>query len=287
MPEKFLVTGASGFVGRYVVAELIQQGKEVIATSRRQLPGFEMLTGNVKYISFDLNNFDDDTDLYRFFGKPEKMIHLAWEGLPNYESRDHLELNLPAQEKFLANLLRHGLPSLTVGGTCMEYGMQEGELSEERNARPANAYAEAKNELRIYLENLKAELDFTLTWIRMFYLYGKGQNPKSLHSQLMAAIREGATEFDMSPGDQLRDFLPVEEMARLIVAIAKQEQVAGIINCCSGRPVTVEAFVKDILRKHEVEMKLNKGKYDYSKLEPRHFWGSTKKLETIIRNGSN
>jgi len=122
--EKILVTGASGFVGQYVVAELIRNGHAVIASSAdpekaRQSSWF----GQAAYIPFDLSKQDPDSDYFRWFGEPDRLIHLAWEGLPNYKDSFHTEVNYPRHAAFLDNLIRHGLSDITVIGTCLEYGM--------------------------------------------------------------------------------------------------------------------------------------------------------------------
>src|SRR5205085_3838924 len=122
---------------------------------------------------------------------PDLAIHLAWEGLPNYKSAFHEEVNYPRHLAFLSNLLRNGLKDLSVTGTCFEYGMQEGCLTEDMPCYPANPYARAKDRLRTSLEQLQAEYDFVLKWIRLFYMYGKGQHPNSLLSQLDKALAAG------------------------------------------------------------------------------------------------
>ncbi|MGK2863189.1 MAG: NAD-dependent epimerase/dehydratase family protein, partial [Chitinophagaceae bacterium] len=173
----------------------------------------------------------------------------------------------------------------TVTGTCFEYGMQEGCLSEEFQSLPANSYAKAKNELRLLLTGLKDHHDFDLKWIRLFYMYGEGQSPKSLLSQLQLALDSGDRIFNMSPGDQMRDYLEVKKVAEYIVAIAVQKAETGVINCCSGNPISVKDLVVDYLTKRNADIKLNMGYYPYSDIEPKHFWGDTRKLKTILTNG--
>ena len=73
-----------------------------------------------------------------------------------------------------------------------------------------------------------------MKWVRLFYLYGKGQSPNSLLSQLQSALDRGDQVFNMSPGDQLRDYLEVTKVAEYIIRIAMQRRETGIINCCSG-----------------------------------------------------
>lgn len=284
--KKVLVTGATGFIGNYVINELLSKGCEVIATSTNvQKAKSSTWYNGVDYIPFDLRSQEPGVDYFSFFKKPDVLIHLAWEGLPNYKSTFHLEESLPLHFSFLSNLVHYGLPDLTVTGTCFEYGMQEGPLTEEMLAKPANAYAIAKDSLRRQLTQLQAKAFFEFKWIRLFYMYGKGQSPNSLFSQLLDSIEKDVKVFNMSPGDQLRDFLDVKTVAAYIAVIALQNKVTGIINCCSGKPVEVKRFVSDFFRESNKNIELNLGYYPYSDVEPRNFWGDTKKLKTILRNG--
>jgi dTDP-6-deoxy-L-talose 4-dehydrogenase (NAD+) len=280
--KKILVTGATGFIGQYVIDELLHRGHQVIASSAH--PDKAMQTGwysKVEYKPFNLTGFDPAIDYYRFFGEPDQLIHLAWEGLPNYKALFHLESNFPRHAAFLENMVRHGLGDITVSGTCLEYGMQEGVLREDMKAMPVNSYAQAKDSLRMSLEELQKEHPFVLKWVRLFYMYGKGQNPNSLLSQLDKALAEDRKSFNMSGGEQVRDFLPVEKVADYLVRISMQQKITGIINCCSGRPVTVKRFVEDYLIRINKDISLNLGFYPYADYEPMQFWGDTEKLNTI------
>lgn len=280
---KVLVTGATGFIGAYVVEELLRRDVKVIATSSSANTAKEKPWYNaVRYIPFDLRIFDASVNYYDYFERPDAIIHLAWEGLPNYKSSFHVDDNLPRHYAFLSNLAVNGLKSVTVTGTCFEYGMKEGCLSETMECEPANPYAIAKNELRKRLEILAAEHSLDFKWVRLFYMYGKGQNAKSLISQMDQALANGDTEFNMSGGEQVRDFLPVEEVAANIVAIALQDKVTGIINCCSGKPVTVKEFVTEYLAAKQQSIHLNLGYYPYADYEPMRFWGDNQKLKQAI-----
>jgi nucleoside-diphosphate-sugar epimerase len=281
---KVLVTGSTGFIGNYVVEELLKQGHEVITSSANtQKAETQTWFKKVKYISLDLSQLDITVDYYRHFTQPDKMIHLAWEGLPNYKDSFHLDQNLPRHLSFLTNIIRNGLKDLTVTGTCFEYGMQEGCLTEDMETHPSNPYGQAKDRLRKGLEALQGE-NFKLKWVRLFYMYGRGQSPNSLLSQLDKALEKGEKVFNMSGGQQVRDFLPVEKVAEYIVKIALQEKITGIINCCSGQPVTVEQFVKDYLKNNHHSINLNLGYYPYPDYEPMSFWGDNRKLKNIMRN---
>jgi len=279
---KVLVTGATGFIGYHVIHELLKRNCDVIASDIDKAKASEKDWFNrVSFVEHIIGN-ESGENLYQKFLQPDAMIHLAWKGLPNYKSLFHFEEGLPQQYFFLKNLIESGLKDLTVSGTCFEYGMKSGCLSEDILPEPANPYALAKNSLRLFLEELKNISPYHLKWVRLFYLYGKGQNPKSLLAQLDTALTNGDKVFNMSGGQQVRDYLPVEKVAENIVSIALQNRITGIVNCCSGKPVTVEALVKEYLAAKEKSIKLNLGFYPYPDYEPMEFWGDNRKLKQVI-----
>lgn len=281
--KKVLVTGSTGFIGNYVIKELLLHNYAVIATSSDEVKaGKADWYTQVRYIPFDLGSYKDTTNYYSFFGEPDVLIHLAWEGLPHYKEAFHVEENLPRHLAFLKNMISNGLKDLLVTGTCFEYGMQEGCLKEDMETRPANPYAIAKDQLRRKLEAFAAGQQIDLKWVRLFYMYGKGQSANSLFSQLDKALANEEPVFNMSGGQQQRDYLPVEKVAGYIVAIAMQNKITGIVNCCSGQPITVLQMVLNYLQKKNKNIQLNPGYYAYADYEPMSFWGDDTKLKYII-----
>lgn len=281
--KTILITGATGFIGNYVVEELLREGHRVIATSAHKGNTTDKSwLDKVIYKPFDLSSFNNSINYFEYFLNPDLVIHLAWPGLPNYKNDFHLKINLPANIQFLKNLIDNGLTDLSVTGTCLEYGMQEGCLSEEMECHSTNAYAIAKNELRKYLENYALEKKFDFKWIRLFYIFGKGQNPNSLFSQLENAILKEEKVFNMSDGEQVRDYLPAESVAKYIVEISLQDKITGIINCCSGEPVKIIDLVEKFIKERKSDIKLNRGFYPYPDYEPMAFWGDNSKLRRIL-----
>lgn len=278
-----LVTGATGFVGKYVVEELLRRNCDVVASSKTVEEGraCEWL-GRTEFVACDLNIVREN--YFDFFKRPDLLIHLAWENLPNYEELFHLEKNLFSNYYFIKNMVEHGLKDVTVTGTCLEYGMQSGALSENMESKPDNSYSLAKDTLRKFLEHLQKIFEYNLKWVRLFYIYGEGQSPHSVLSQLQQALDNGDTEFNMSGGEQVRDYLPVEKVAEYIVKIATQKRITGIVNCCSGEGITIRKLVENYLKGKKANIALNLGYYPYTNYEPMAFWGDTVKLNTILNN---
>jgi nucleoside-diphosphate-sugar epimerase len=280
---KILVTGATGFIGRHVITELLKNDYlEIIATSLNQQKAktFDWYP-RVQYIPCDLRQ--PNADVYNLFNQPDILIHLAWQGLPNYQERYHFEENLPANYAFLKNMVAGGLKQLTVTGTCFEYGLQNGCLGEETLPRPVTNYALAKDTLRKFIEALLIDYPaVTFAWLRLFYMFGPGQNPKSLFGQLEQARLNQKPMFNMSGGEQLRDYLPIERMAGYIAQLGLSADASGIINVCSGQPVSIRNLVEKWLENKEATLKLNLGYYPYPSHEPMAFWGNNQKLSALL-----
>src|SRR5947207_175396 len=102
--KKILVTGATGFIGNYVIGILLKKNYSVIATSlsvekARKYDWYD----RVEYTPLDLHKTSTQVNYYKLLGQPDMLLHLAWEGLPNYKSAFHIEENLPRHIHFLEN----------------------------------------------------------------------------------------------------------------------------------------------------------------------------------------
>lgn len=283
MLKKVLVTGATGFIGNHVINELLKiKDIEVIATSRNEKKAYKQSWyKKVKYIQYDLN--ENKSNLLKLFDYPEIIIHLAWEGLPNYNDNIHIEKNLFNNYNFLKSLIDSGLSNIVCIGSCFEYGMQNGKLVEDLYTTPNTTYGLAKDCLRKFLQDYQKNTNFTLKWVRLFYIYGEGQSENSIFGQLNKAIENGDKSFNMSKGEQLRDYLDIYDVAKNICKITLQDKIVDIINCGKGEPISIRTLIENQLLIKKSNIFLNLGYYDYPKYEPMAFWADIKKL-SLIKN---
>jgi nucleoside-diphosphate-sugar epimerase len=283
-PRRIAVTGASGFVGSYVLDELLRHPVEIVAITR-ETTRLSDWADRIEIVEMDIARHP--LDCFHGLGCPDVLIHLAWDGLPNYRSLHHFETELPVQYRFLKTMIEAGLPSLLVTGTCFEYGMQSGPLSEDAKTHPENPYGYAKNALRQRLVFLQKVHTFNLKWVRLFYLYGEGQSKKSLYPMLKEAAVQGLQTFNMSGGEQLRDYLSVTEAARLIVLLSLYNRDTSVINICAGKPISVRKLVEQWIEENGWKMDLNLGYYPYPDHEPMAFWGDRRRLDRLLKDLSN
>lgn len=266
---KILVSGASGFIGQYVLSALSAKGIETVALCRtipaQVSPGITWLIQDfASTISAENKLPISDCD---------RMIHLAWMGLPNYGNVDHIMDNVLPQYHFIKQILSMGIRDITITGTCLEYGMRAGAIRVEDPADPQIPYAIAKDALHRLLRFEARQIPFKLKWVRLFYMYGDGQAASSLYTQLMEAIHKGQSEFRMTGGEQVRDFMAVEAIAAYLVDVSISATERKIFHCCSGHGTRVIDFVENLITKYQSNIKPERGFYPYTDYEPMNFYG--------------
>jgi nucleoside-diphosphate-sugar epimerase len=275
---RIAVTGASGFVGRHVVAECQRRSLPIIAATHKH--SLDAESADIIQVKLDLHDLPSDT--FKRLGSPQILVHLVWGTLNDYRSSSHVERELPAHLEFLTTMVKAGVSHIVVAGTCLEYGMQSGALDEKLETKPVVPYAAAKDSLRRGLELLKLERDFGLTWARLFYLYGEGQREASLFGQMERAAARGDKTFQLSGGEQQRDYLHVAEAARLLIELTLSGQSDGVVNVCSGEPISIRDLTKAWVVEFGWPFQLDFGRRPYNDYEPMEFWGTRSKLERCI-----
>ena len=270
---KISVIGGTGFLGNHLVEELLSRDIKlfVTGTNINKAKKFKWFK-KVDFFELNLNNLEN-INLYKKLASSDKLINLSWEGLPNYDKTFHFESVLLKQYFFLKKMVEYGMKEIIVTGTCFEYGKRNGPLNISMQTNPENAYALAKDTLMKFLFTLQNDHTFNLKWLRLFYMYGEGQSKNSILSQLESAIQNGDKIFNMSNGDQERDYLPVSEVVNQIANISLIENKSEIFNVCSGVPITIRKLVQNYINSHNASIDLNYGYYPYSDHEAMSFWG--------------
>ena len=100
---KILVTGAAGFIGNYVIEELLKNNIDVLAVDRDIEKAKEKKWFNkVEFIPLDIKDVNEKD--FNKIKEADRLIHLAWQGLPNYKELFHFEDNLTVQYQFLKKI---------------------------------------------------------------------------------------------------------------------------------------------------------------------------------------
>ena len=272
---RYLVTGANGYIGSHVVNKLLDHGQEVIAAD----VDFKIVDHRAVCVKKDI--FSRNENVYKEFMQPDVCIHLAWRNGFVHNANSHI-LELPEHYLFLKNMVQGGLQHLVAMGTMHEVGYWEGAIDESTPTHPKSLYGIAKNTLRQLSEELAAQHSICLQWIRGYYILGDDLKNNSIFSKIMKASMEGKKKFPFTSGKNLYDFIKVNELAEQIVAVAEQTAVTGVINCCTGKPVSLAERVETFIHENNLDIVLEYGAFPDREYDSPGVWGDPGKIQMIM-----
>ncbi len=240
--KRVLVTGASGFIGRPALQHLVSHGYDIHAVGRHEVD-FQHAT----FHRADLLSPGAAASLIADV-RPTHLLHLAWYVEPGkfWTAIDNLAWVAASLELF-RSFVEGGGQRATFAGSCAEYEWGGATFSETATpSRPRSLYGTAKNALREVVEAAGRELEVSVAWGRVFFLYGPNEPPGRLVSSSIRAILRGIP-LDVGCLTHERDYLHVDDVAGALVALL-DSAATGIVNIASGRPVSIRAIVATIAR---------------------------------------
>lgn len=279
IPSRVLVTGANGYIGPHVVKALKDLGHTVIACDISEIKDDTV-------IKVESSIFEKKENPLEFYHYPDVVIHLAWRNGFNHSASTHLD-DLDAHFEFLKSMVDAGVQNIAVMGTMHEVGYFVGKIDENTPCNPLSNYGKAKNQLREKMLALQKEKDFNLYWIRAFYITGSDSNNHSIFTKLLQAESEGKQTFPFTSGKNKYDFIDINELAKDIALISTQQEVKGIINACSGSPVSLAEMVEKFIKDNNLHLKLEYGAFPDRPYDSPEIYGDISKLEVVLKDYEN
>jgi dTDP-6-deoxy-L-talose 4-dehydrogenase (NAD+) len=245
MKTRILLTGATGFVGRQILANLLRADVNLRLVLREgsesRLPNIGMME-----IVSTADLFKESAEWWSEVCQGvDKVIHAAWYAEPGAYMYSAKNLDcLVGTLQLAAGCAQAGVRRFIGIGSCLEYDVSVGHLSVSTPLRPATPYAGAKAAAFLGLSTLLPEQGVSFAWARLFYLYGEGEDARRLVPYLHACLSAGKPA-ELTSGTQIRDYLDVAVAGAEIAALAFGS-ANGAINICSGRAQTVHELAEQI-----------------------------------------
>lgn len=271
---KILVTGANGYMGTGIVKQLLDDGIEVIATD------FKLDKVDNRAVKIEEDIFQDDNP-FDNLGKPDVLLHLAWRDGFKHNSINHIN-DFPHHYAFIKKFIDSKIKKICCMGSMHEIGFYEGSINENTPTNPQSLYGISKNALRQAIEVDTKENDILFQWIRGFYIVGNAKSGCSIFSKLAQAASEGKEYFPFTLGENQYDFLDYNDFCYQVAKVTEQDEINGIINCCSGKPVTLANRVERFIKENGYNIKLQYGAFPDRPYDSKAVWGDDQKIRKIM-----
>lgn len=273
---KILVTGANGYIGRHVVKALLDKGANVIAC--------DIVTDDIddRAECKSINLFDlPEGNVYELLGQPDVCLHMAWRNGFVHNAPTQIG-DLSAHYKFLTAMIDGGLKQLAVMGTMHEVGYWEGAIDENTPCNPITMYGIAKDALRRAMILYCKQKECILQWLRCYYILGDDSRNHSIFAKICQAEAEGKEKFPFTTGKTKYDFIDVADLANQLSAAVMQREITGIINCCSGNPISLGEKVESFIKEHGFSIKLDYGVFPDRPYDSPVIYGDNNKIKKIL-----
>ncbi|MCK4364480.1 MAG: NAD(P)-dependent oxidoreductase [Thermoplasmatales archaeon] len=288
---RVFITGGTGFIGTHLIKNLQDSNHDILLLTLEgeELP--EAFPVNIKTIEGNLSNIDKWQNKIEKF-QPDATIHMAWEGLPNYDYKTSAR-NLEYGIKFITMLSEVGCKRVICTGSCWEYGKKHGKISEDEMPVSTNSFTAAKNALNIMGHEIAKENNMNFIWTRLFYVYGSGQRSYSLIPHIINCIKNGKKPEIKTP-DAKNDFVYAEDVVNALSMILEKCNKSTVYNIGSGHSTSVKDVVEIVCQNYDFDCKIssdhqvNKSSVDFyadiSKIKKETGWEPKTSIQEGIKN---
>lgn len=267
---RILITGGSGFIGQHLIYLLSKTKNKVIVFNKsRNNKNFK----NIKSYRINLSKVSSYKKILINF-KPEIVIHLAWEKIPNFDYYTS-KRNLDNSINFFINIFNLGTcRKIIVSGTCLEYNILKGPCNPKIKGKPHNYFTWSKHSLKDWLDIKSKNNHVNLIWLRVFYAYGPYQRSGSLLPTIFSNLKEGKHP-NIKNIHNKNDFIFVHDVAKIFYNSIYNKIKTGVYNCSSGKSTSVLKIIslaeKIVNKNNDFTKKLKKENFNKSEI---NFWGT-------------
>ena len=268
---RIVVTGATSFIGRAVVEELLEKRHQVFAAvrpdsaGRGELEAMQRETGGqLTVLPVDLSACGTLDRHPALEGRADLWLHLGWagSGSANRTNPEIQARNIGYALEALGAAARLGCTRFLFSGSQAEYGIADGLMREDSPCHPVSEYGKDKLEVCRRVGERAAELGITYLHARIFSVYGPGDHPWSLVSSCVDTFLKGG-HMEFGACTQLWNYLYIKDAVRAITGLLLAKSPSGVYNVAGNDTRPLREFIGEIHR-----LCGGRGTFEYGKRPP-------------------
>lgn len=285
IPKKIvLVTGHNGFIGKKLCETLLFKGFFVVGVGR----GSSVLhSSNFVSHELDLNDKRNVSSIFQHY-MPEIIVDLAGGSIKSLALEnicEYIQINTQASLNVINSALElTNLKKFIFLGSCEEYGEISTPFIESSQELPGTPYGLVKLFITRYLQSLSRLHDFPSLILRPSVIYGPDQSEKMFIPDLVMHLLN-QKKFDMSKGDQTRDFIFSHDVVRaILLAIELKNYNGEIFNISSNNPILIKDLslvVANYINSDAYKL-INYGVKNYRKGEAINYFADNSKSKRLL-----
>lgn len=279
---RILVTGAAGFVGARVATQLIDDGHAVICVARSgAAERLAPINDKAEFVSLDIA----DVAVLRSVlarHRPEAICHAAWAGVAGAQRNDAVQdVNIATSQALARAAADAGVSTIVGLGSQAEYGPINRVARERDPCAPTTRYGEAKCQAHDAMARVCAASGLRFAWMRIFSLYGPGDNPGWLLPSVIAALLRGEKPA-LTSAEQEWDFLHVADAARAIATVLAMPGASGLFNLGSGEAPPLRHTLETLRDLIDPALPLGFGEVPYRPDQVMHLQADVSRLRDVV-----
>lgn len=295
---KYLVTGASGFIGYHLTSNLISAGHEVVGVDNfnsyyspelkhlRQQEIFDKF--QVSIVQLDLLSKTSIADLVDKF-QPDSIVHLAGQPgirLPLSKSEEYIQNNLVGFSNIIEAAIKSEIPNFLYASSSSVYGnsMHTPFSEKEPGIKPISLYGSTKLCNEYLASAYTANSRTRARGMRFFTVYGSWGRPDMAYLRLIASALTGTTFNLFGDGQVKRDFTFVGDIVEMISALDKELSARkfgfnDVVNIGGGNPHSMQDLIEII--ENKIGKSIQKNTLESNKYDTKFTSSDTSLLQQL------
>jgi nucleoside-diphosphate-sugar epimerase len=280
--KRVLVTGATGFIGKYIIPILLEKGYDIIAVYSGRSKHIKT-SSHCEYIATNLLDIAGIENLIRNT-KPSYLVHVAWEARPGifWTSKDNMQWAKASSELFRSFYRNGGIRGISAGSCAQyEWGTDKPFIEMITPDKPATLYGQAKLAFEAEIMHLSIQQQLSYASGRIFMTYGPNEYPQKLIASIISALLQNQP-INTTDGNMVRDFMYVKDIAAAFVSLLESD-IQGIVNIASGQPTMIKDLIFNISEKLKKPDLIRLGSLSRQPNEPDIILADTSRLNKEVK----